>query len=105
MIEIPSALVFPPAVLVAHLTHSAHKYKSLQSIEVFFVLITGKFYALGILRTINSRTKWRERMKSHDIGRVSLSDWQWEQQITTPPSGPIGIELASSRLPPSYIDS
>ena len=58
------------------------KHLRLWSIELFFILITGRFHVLGLLLTINSRRKWRDRMKSHDIGRVSLSDWQWGEERT-----------------------
>ncbi|KAF8192453.1 hypothetical protein BJ912DRAFT_261608 [Pholiota molesta] len=49
---------------------------------LFFVLLSGKFYTFGMLRTLNSRKKLRQRMKSHDLGRTSLSSWQWDR---TPP--------------------
>ncbi|KAF9478173.1 hypothetical protein BDN70DRAFT_65061 [Pholiota conissans] len=51
---------------------------------LFFVLLTGKFYTFGMLRTLNSRAKLRQRMNSQDLGlgRTSLSSWQWDQ---TPP--------------------
>ncbi|KAI9467162.1 hypothetical protein BJY52DRAFT_50917 [Lactarius psammicola] len=44
---------------------------------LFFSLMTGKLYTLGILRSLNSRPDLRGRMTSDDIGRRSLSDWQW----------------------------
>ncbi|KAF8272139.1 hypothetical protein EI94DRAFT_1719097 [Lactarius quietus] len=44
---------------------------------LFFSLMTGKLYTLGILRSLNSRPDLRERMTSDDVGRRSLSDWQW----------------------------
>lgn len=46
---------------------------------LFFVLLTGKLYVIGMLRTLNSRAKLRERMKSHDLGRTSLGDFQWDR--------------------------
>lgn len=36
----------------------------------------------GMLRTLNSRVKLRERMKSHDLGRTSLESWNWEQSMS-----------------------
>lgn len=39
--------------------------------------MTGKFYTLGIMRSLNSRPGLRDSMTSDDIGRTSLSDWQW----------------------------
>ena len=44
---------------------------------LFFSLMTGKLYTLGILRSLNSRPDLRGRMTSDDVGRRSLSDWQW----------------------------
>ena len=47
---------------------------------LFFVLLTGKLYAIGVLIALNSRTKLRERMESRevirDIGRMSFSQWR-----------------------------
>jgi hypothetical protein len=47
---------------------------------LFFLLMTGKFYTLGIMRSLNSRPELRGRMTSDDIGRTSLSDWQWDDE-------------------------
>ncbi|KAI0005156.1 hypothetical protein BJV74DRAFT_329486 [Russula compacta] len=47
---------------------------------LFFLLMTGKFYTLGIMRSLNSRPDLRGRMTSDDIGRTSLSDWQWSDE-------------------------
>ncbi|KAI9447890.1 hypothetical protein H4582DRAFT_1896992, partial [Lactarius indigo] len=47
---------------------------------LFFSLMTGKLYTLGILRSLNSRPDLRGRMTSDDIGRRSLSDWQWSDE-------------------------
>ncbi|KAH7916282.1 hypothetical protein BJ138DRAFT_597450 [Hygrophoropsis aurantiaca] len=44
-----------------------------------FLLMTGKLYTISLLRTLNARAKLHSRMKSHDLGRTSLSAWQWEQ--------------------------
>lgn len=52
------------------------------NLVLLFVLLTGKLYAYCLLRTLNSRTRLRERMKSHDLGRTSLGDWQWNQGET-----------------------
>ena len=48
----------------------------------FFVLATGKLYIIGLLRTLNSRVRLRESMKSNGLGRVSLGGWQMEQDST-----------------------
>ena len=47
---------------------------------LFFVLITGKFYTFGMLRTLNSRAKLRRRMQSHNLGRTSLTGWNRDQE-------------------------
>lgn len=65
-----------------------------------FILLTGKFYILGMLRTLNSRPKLRERMKSHDLGRTSLSDWTWNQPSTIGNDLPIAPDAA---LPQSSV--
>ena len=46
-------------------------------LDLFFAILAGKLYALGLLRTLNSRTKFRERLNSTSLGRRSLSGWQW----------------------------
>ncbi|PIL37324.1 hypothetical protein GSI_01017 [Ganoderma sinense ZZ0214-1] len=48
-------------------------------LDLFFALLTGKLYALGILRTLNSRTLLRERLQSIPLGRQSLSRWEWAE--------------------------
>jgi hypothetical protein len=60
---------------------------------LFFVLLTGKLYVIGMLRTLNSRVKLRERMKSHDLGRTSLGDFQWDQARTSDTMGDCGLLL------------
>lgn len=49
---------------------------------LFFVLLTGKFYAFGMLRTLNARARLHSGMNSHDLGRTSLSSWQWASSST-----------------------
>ncbi|KAJ6490339.1 hypothetical protein C8R47DRAFT_466640 [Mycena vitilis] len=46
---------------------------------LFFVFITAKLYTIGLLRTLNARAKFRERINSTDIGRTSLGAWSWDQ--------------------------
>ena len=48
-------------------------------LDLFFALLTGKLYTLGILRTLNSRTILRERLQSIPLGRQSLSRWEWAE--------------------------
>ncbi|KAI0797003.1 hypothetical protein C8Q75DRAFT_221125 [Abortiporus biennis] len=43
--------------------------------DLFFVLCTAKFYMIGLLRTLNSRVKLREKITSGDVCRKSLGTW------------------------------
>ncbi|KAF8505910.1 hypothetical protein F5888DRAFT_1838847, partial [Russula emetica] len=54
------------------------------NLVLFFWLMTGKLYTLGIMRSLNSRPDLRGLITSVDMGRTSLSDWQWgdEQENT-----------------------
>ncbi|PFH51393.1 hypothetical protein AMATHDRAFT_3054 [Amanita thiersii Skay4041] len=50
---------------------------------ILFVLQTGKLYALGMLWSLNMRTKLRHKLRSQDLGgRRSLHDWQWDGSYT-----------------------
>lgn len=53
---------------------------------LFFVLLTGKFYTFGMLRTLNSRAKLRSDIQGHGFGRTSLSNWEWDQATLRPAS-------------------
>ncbi|GLB33890.1 hypothetical protein LshimejAT787_0107740 [Lyophyllum shimeji] len=61
---------------------------------LFFVLLTGKLYAIGMLHTLNSRAKLRRRMESQDLGRISLGNWQWDKA-----SGPDARRPSHTALP------
>ena len=51
--------------------------------DLFFSLLTGKLYTLGILRTLNLRASFRASMASHDLGgRQSLGDFDWNSAST-----------------------
>ncbi|THV08293.1 hypothetical protein K435DRAFT_6309 [Dendrothele bispora CBS 962.96] len=52
------------------------------NLVLLFVLLTSKFYTFGLLRSLNARRNLRLRMKSHGLGRVSLSTWRWDQMQT-----------------------
>lgn len=73
---LPSICMF----IAACLYHGAPRVHD--HLVLFFVLLTGKLYVFGMLRTLNSRVKLRERMKSHDLGRTSLENWSWEQSMS-----------------------
>ncbi|KAF8827045.1 hypothetical protein HHX47_DHR5001023 [Lentinula edodes] len=49
------------------------------NLVLFFVLLAGKLYSYGLLRTLNSRDGFRLRLNSHNLGRATLSNWQWDQ--------------------------
>ncbi|KZP03371.1 hypothetical protein FIBSPDRAFT_905071 [Athelia psychrophila] len=57
---------------------------AINQIPYFFFVMTGKLYTVGFLRTLNVRTKLRERLHSQDLGRVSLGNWTWDQAAKDP---------------------
>ena len=57
--------------------------------------MTGKFYMLGIMRSLNSRPDLRGWMTSVDMGRTSLSDWQWGDEQ----ENPVARRASEVRLP------
>ncbi|TFY74313.1 hypothetical protein EWM64_g9700 [Hericium alpestre] len=73
-----AALPCVTMVIAVGLYHS--KVARSRHLVLLFILLTGKFYVLGILRTLNSRGRLREKMKSTDFCRQSLGDWQWDQE-------------------------
>ncbi|KAJ7778392.1 hypothetical protein B0H16DRAFT_1503340 [Mycena metata] len=64
------------AVVVLHGTPNPGEH---DDIVMLFVFSTAKFYAIGLLRTLNARAKFRERIDSTDLGRTSLATWSWDQ--------------------------
>ncbi|KAJ7639105.1 hypothetical protein FB45DRAFT_904711 [Roridomyces roridus] len=61
---------------------------------VFFVFITAKLYAIGLLRTLNARAKLRQRIQSCDLGRTTLSTWNWTED-PPPIDGPRSSDVIS----------
>ncbi|KAJ7368605.1 hypothetical protein DFH08DRAFT_831794 [Mycena albidolilacea] len=59
--------------------HGAPKPGQNDSLVLFFVFITAKLYAIGLLRTLNARARLRERIGSADLGRTTLDNWSWDQ--------------------------
>ncbi|PCH40883.1 hypothetical protein WOLCODRAFT_16742 [Wolfiporia cocos MD-104 SS10] len=57
-------------------THARH-------LDLFFSLLIAKLYTLGILRTINLRVVFRQRLTSTDLGRTSLNDFRWDQAASS----------------------
>ncbi|TBU46631.1 hypothetical protein BD309DRAFT_953784 [Dichomitus squalens] len=66
-------------------------------LDLFFALLAGKLYALGLLRTLNSRTKFRERLNSSSLGRRSLSGWQWTD-ATANSAGPQDVDSGRGEM-------
>jgi len=64
-------------VIAVGLYHAAPRMGD--HLVLFFVLMTGKVYTFGMLRTLNSRTKLQRRMQSHSLGRTSLTGWNRDQ--------------------------
>ncbi|KAI9056501.1 hypothetical protein FKP32DRAFT_1682437 [Trametes sanguinea] len=49
-------------------------------LDLFFAILTGKVYTLGILRTLNSRTQFRAGLHTSNLGRRSLTGWDGAAQ-------------------------
>ena len=62
------------------------------NLDLFFAILTGKTYTLGLLRTLNSRTPFRARLRSSALGRRSLSGYEWADGEGEGEGGP-GPEL------------
>ncbi|KAI0375834.1 hypothetical protein BV20DRAFT_19187 [Pilatotrama ljubarskyi] len=45
-------------------------------LDLFFAILTGKVYTLGLLRTLNSRTQFRAGLHTSNLGRRSLTGWE-----------------------------
>ncbi|KAH9850772.1 hypothetical protein C2E23DRAFT_734391 [Lenzites betulinus] len=70
----PSSSSSSPSPLPAYLTgHAA----AMGHLDLFFAILTGKVYTLGLLRTLNSRTQFRAGLHTSHLGRRSLSAWDW----------------------------
>ncbi|KAI0727301.1 hypothetical protein C8Q72DRAFT_841110 [Fomitopsis betulina] len=64
------------SMLVAVVFYCGKEMSSARHLDLFFSLLTAKLYTLGILRTLNSRTSFRESIATHDLGgRQSLNDY------------------------------
>ncbi|KAJ7228407.1 hypothetical protein GGX14DRAFT_413020 [Mycena pura] len=75
-----TALLPSISMLVAVIVlHGAPNPGHHDDIVMFFLFITAKLYTIGLLRTLNARTRLRERIDSTDMGRTSLAKWTWDQ--------------------------
>ncbi|KAK0242841.1 hypothetical protein EDD85DRAFT_305556 [Armillaria nabsnona] len=73
-----SAILPQLSMLAAVIIFHSHEPNTINLLHLF-VNIAGKLYVYMLLWTLNYRDELRVRMKSHDLGRVSLGNWQWEQ--------------------------
>ncbi|KAK0206619.1 hypothetical protein DFS33DRAFT_1420541 [Desarmillaria ectypa] len=98
------------AVIIFHSHARSLTLQEANTINILhlFVNIAGKLYVYMLLWTLNYRDELRVRMKSHDLGRVSLSNWQWDQSRSsedpaTTLDRPMSCasSTSSSRLPES----
>ncbi|KAF8897844.1 hypothetical protein BD779DRAFT_405271 [Infundibulicybe gibba] len=80
---LPSICLLTAAILY-HGVPSAHDH-----LVLFFTLLTGKLYAIGLLRTLNSRMKLRQRMQSRKFGRTSL----WDRPENGPAQGDVRPQI------------
>ncbi|KAJ6515605.1 hypothetical protein C8R45DRAFT_957082 [Mycena sanguinolenta] len=78
LLTLETALL-PSISMVASLIVTALDPGHNDDLVMFFLFITAKFYAIGLLRTLNARAKLRQRIGSTDLGRTSLGNWTWDQ--------------------------
>ncbi|KAK7061991.1 hypothetical protein R3P38DRAFT_3166980 [Favolaschia claudopus] len=76
---LPSISMTTALVLLHVLPHPGQN----DDLALFFILITAKFHAIGLLRTLNARARLRQRIGSTDLGRTTLSQWTWDQDEST----------------------
>ncbi|KAJ6538561.1 hypothetical protein DFH09DRAFT_79036 [Mycena vulgaris] len=66
-------------VVASIILHGAPNPGQNDDVVLFFVYLTAKLYAIGLLRTLNARARLRQRIDSTDLGRTSLAKWSWDQ--------------------------
>ncbi|OJT05325.1 hypothetical protein TRAPUB_3766 [Trametes pubescens] len=73
-------------------------------LDLFFAILTGKVYTLGLLRTLNSRTQFRAGMHTSHLGRRSLTEWDFANAEADAhargPGGGVGCSWAGSGVGP-----
>ncbi|KAI0650549.1 hypothetical protein C8Q79DRAFT_392117 [Trametes meyenii] len=91
-----AAAPHPPHV---HMAPSLH-------LDLFFAILTGKVYTLGILRTLNSRTQFRAGLHTSHLGRRSLTGWDWATADTDTGGGggegAAGGEMGCQAVSPAW---
>nr|GAT58232.1 predicted protein [Mycena chlorophos] len=81
LMTLETALLPSMSMLIAVIIlHAAPNPGQHDDLVLFFVFITAKLYAIGLLRTLNARRRLRQRLDSTDIGRTSLAKWTWDQE-------------------------
>ncbi|KDQ64376.1 hypothetical protein JAAARDRAFT_201722 [Jaapia argillacea MUCL 33604] len=78
-----AALPFVSMLVAACIYHARSRVSENYHLVLLFVLMTGKLYNIGLMRTLNARQDLRSRMHSTDLGRTTLSAWQWDQERTS----------------------
>ncbi|KAI0677355.1 hypothetical protein C8Q78DRAFT_1074062 [Trametes maxima] len=71
-----SPFPLPPSSATAPHAH-AHEMAPSLHLDLFFAILTGKVYTLGILRTLNARAQFRAGLHTSRLGRRSLTGWDW----------------------------
>ncbi|KAG6911174.1 hypothetical protein DXG01_003041 [Tephrocybe rancida] len=72
---------------------------------LFFVLLTGKLYAIGMFCTLNSRIKLRQEINTNALGRICLEEWQWETAKKPGSFSTTDGELPGPSEPPRALDT
>ncbi|KAJ7094503.1 hypothetical protein B0H15DRAFT_829841 [Mycena belliarum] len=107
-------------VIAVIIIHGAPNRGHNDDLILFFVFITAKLYAIGLLRTLNARAVLRERLGSKDLGRTSLSTYSWKQDLdqegekhetagrrartsTPPPETATTLRASGGSCAPTYI--
>ncbi|KAH8094953.1 hypothetical protein BXZ70DRAFT_347549 [Cristinia sonorae] len=72
-------------VVAAGLFFGARHSAEARHLDIFFILSTSKFYTLGLLRTLNSRKKFREHFQKKATGRQSLGSWLSHDETVVDP--------------------
>ncbi|KII94968.1 hypothetical protein PLICRDRAFT_169669 [Plicaturopsis crispa FD-325 SS-3] len=98
LIQLAWESAVPPSIsmiIALSLYHS--KPGPTDHLALFFTLITGKLYTIGLLRTINSRAKLLKQVNARDLGRTSLPGYPQVRCSMLPASiEPYG-EIAGSK--------
>ncbi|KAJ3732870.1 hypothetical protein DFJ43DRAFT_284286 [Lentinula guzmanii] len=73
------------------------------NLVLFFLLLSGKLYSYGLLRTLNSRDGFRLRLNSNNLGRATLGDCHWDR--TNGSHTHLSTAVATISEPPKSLDT